>query len=1088
MNTSPTTVLFTDTEGSTEFSSARGDEMAVALVRAHEEIVRVSAAHESGRVVKSTGDGFMLVFSSCTKGVAASLDIRERLTEFNSSHPDTPLRVRMGLNVGPVIEEGDDYYGLAVNAAARIAGKARSDQVLVSEGVRSQAASYSDCTFVDRGLFWLKGLREQWRLYEATTGELAEPPSGLEGQTPFVDRDDERAALRHCVDRANESNGGLVVVAGSAGVGKTRLVEEVGAEARARGLQFFIARCDETSRRDPYKPLVEVLEAVRRRLSPENFRDLIGEHAGEIARLLPDLRRRYADIPPQAEVPPDEERRYLFATVEQVLARLAAIRPVVILFDDLQWADEPSLRLIDYLAAELQELAILIVATYVSEEVPAGSPLHEMLTKLHRRQLVESISVGDLGESDVRGLLAAVGETPPPPALVRALYEATKGNPFFLEEVVHQLSDQGRLFAGAQWRDLEHEDLDVPESVRFAIESRLEKLQPNTRHVLTTASLVGRDFGFDLLEALGDLPEDDLVDAIDEAERARLIASAIDDDEVHFAFSHELIRRTLLTELTLTRQQRLHRRVADALEQVHKTSLAEHAAPIAYHLERAGRWADSDRTIRFLIMAGKRALQAAAYSEALAHFERALSLLPDEDMAARATVLEGMATAQRSLGDADEALTLWRDALDAFDELDDSASVARLCLDAALQVAWWRGGSEATELVDRGLTALGDRPSAHRAGLLALSGRIASQAGLFERGEELLGQALAAARKQDDDRALGLALYSRAAHDFAYYDHRGTIETGLESVEHLRRAGDLWNLANVLGYVGASLGWLGRFDEAAAIGKEGEALAHRLGNWSAYVFAEQSQSFRDVGGHPAPAVLQRRGEHALELGRNMGFPWLSSIGHTRIGLAVFWLGRWDDALRHFEDAARLEVKGTSGGHVARLFLLHAYLGNRSAAIELIEQTQSDFPVLRRSNPEKSWGMAAAAVEAFTVLGENDRSAALYKTMTELAATGSLMRSWDYRLIATLEGMSAGCACDWDRAEAHFNEALRLSLELPMRLEELDARRFYAHMLVARDRPRDRDRARDQLAQAVAGYATFGMPRHEAIATARLSDT
>ena len=780
-------MLFTDTEGSTEFSSARGDEMAVALVRAHEEIVRVSAANESGRVVKSTGDGFMLVFSSCIKGVASSLDIRQRLAEFNSSHPDTPLRVRMGLNVGPVIEEGDDYYGLAVNAAARIAGKARSDQVLVSEAVRSQAASYSDCTFVDRGLFWLKGLREQWRLYEATTGELAEPPSGLEGQTPFVDRDDERAALRHCVDRANEANGGLVVVAGSAGVGKTRLVEEVGAEARARGLQFFIARCDETSQRDPYMPLVEVLEAVRRRLSPENFRDLIGEHAGEIARLLPDLRRRYADIPPQAEVPPDEERRYLFATVEQVLARLAAIRPVVILLDDLQWADEPSLRLIDYLAAELQELAILIVATYVSEEVPAGSPLHEMLTKLHRRQLVESISVGDLGESDVRGLLAAVGETPPPAALVRALYEATKGNPFFLEEVVHQLSDQGRLFTGAQWRDLEHEDLDVPESVRFTIESRLEKLQPNTRHVLTTASLVGRDFGFDLLEVLGDLREDDLVDAIDEAERARLITSVIDDDEVHFAFSHELIRRTLLTELTLTRQQRLHRRVADALEQVHETSLAEHAAPIAYHLERAGRWADSDRTIRFLIMAGKRALQAAAYSEALAHFERALSLLPDEDMAVRATVLEGMATAQRSLGHADEALTLWREALDAFEELDDSTSVARLCLDAALQVAWWRGGSEATELVDRGLTALGDRPSAHRAGLLALSGRIASQAGLFERGEELLGQALAAARKQDDDRALGLALYSRAAHDFAYYDHRGTIETGLESVEHLRR-------------------------------------------------------------------------------------------------------------------------------------------------------------------------------------------------------------------------------------------------------------------------------------------------------------
>jgi tetratricopeptide (TPR) repeat protein len=291
-----------------------------------------------------------------------------------------------------------------------------------------------------------------------------------------------------------------------------------------------------------------------------------------------------------------------------------------------------------------------------------------------------------------------------------------------------------------------------------------------------------------------------------------------------------------------------------------------------------------------------------------------------------------------------------------------------------------------------------------------------------------------------------------------------------------------------LGYVGASLGWLGRFEEAATIGNEGEALAHRLGNWSAYVFAEQSQSFRDVGGDPAPAVLQRRGEHALELGRNMGFPWLSSIGYTRIGLAAFWLGQWDDALRHFEEAAGREVGGTSGGHVARLFLLHAYLGDRSTAIELIEQAEPDFPTLHSANSERSWGLAAAAAEAFTVLGEDDKSAALSTTMSELAATGSLMRSWDYRLIATLEGMSAACAREWDRAEEHFDEALRLSAELPMRLEGLDARRFYAQMLIARDRPRDRDRARDLLAQAVAGYVTFGMPKHAAMGEAMLADT
>jgi tetratricopeptide (TPR) repeat protein len=171
-----------------------------------------------------------------------------------------------------------------------------------------------------------------------------------------------------------------------------------------------------------------------------------------------------------------------------------------------------------------------------------------------------------------------------------------------------------------------------------------------------------------------------------------------------------------------------------------------------------------------------------------------------------------------------------------------------------------------------------------------------------------------------------------------------------------------------------------------------------------------------------------------------------------------------------------------------LFLVHAYLGHRATAIELIEEARSDFPTLGRSNSEKSWGVAAAAVEAFTVLGETEEAADLYPMMVELAATGSLMRSWDYRLLATLGGMSAASARDWNRAEAHFDEALRLSLELPMRLEALDARRFYAQMLIARDRPRDRDRARELLAQAAAGYVAFEMPRHEAMANSVLADT
>src|SRR5262245_60773742 len=171
MNTPAMTVLFTDTEGSTAFTSAHGDEMAVALLHVHERIIREEAEKHEGRVVKSMGDGFLVVFPSCRTGVAGALEMRERIAAHNRLSPADSLRVRCGLNFGSVIEEDGDVFGLVVNAAARIAAKARSGQVLVSDSVRSEAAAESEWAFVDRGLFWLKGLREQWRLFEVAEGD-----------------------------------------------------------------------------------------------------------------------------------------------------------------------------------------------------------------------------------------------------------------------------------------------------------------------------------------------------------------------------------------------------------------------------------------------------------------------------------------------------------------------------------------------------------------------------------------------------------------------------------------------------------------------------------------------------------------------------------------------------------------------------------------------------------------------------------------------------------------------------------------------------------------------------------------------------
>jgi tetratricopeptide (TPR) repeat protein len=291
----------------------------------------------------------------------------------------------------------------------------------------------------------------------------------------------------------------------------------------------------------------------------------------------------------------------------------------------------------------------------------------------------------------------------------------------------------------------------------------------------------------------------------------------------------------------------------------------------------------------------------------------------------------------------------------------------------------------------------------------------------------------------------------------------------------------MWNLANILGYVGTACGWLGRFEAAAKYGAEGEELAHRLGNWSAFVFSEQAHEFGDIGSKPANDELERRGNRALDLGHEMGFRWLESVGHARLGLAAFWRGDWTDALAEFEHAADLEGGGVFGGQLGRLVLIHAYLGDRDAALDLIERARPHFPTVGRPGSGRSWNLAATAVEALHLLGEREQVAALYPTISALAdASGSVMRAWDFRLVETLEGMAAGCSGEWDTAEAHFEEALQQARALPMLREVPEAQRFYAQMLLDRDLAGDRERAAALLATAIDAYTTFGMPRHAAL--------
>ena len=477
------------------------------------------------------------------------------------------------------------------------------------------------------------------RLRDATSGwteplsELADasaPPLGGR-RTPFVGRDSELAELGRWLDQAVRGRGGLVLIGGEPGVGKTRLVEQLLEMARQRRCLALTGRCYEVEGTAPFIPFVEIIEQYARVVQPAVLREALGDAAPEVARLVPDLRRQFPDIPPALELPPEQQRHYLFKNVAEFFERVSRVSSTVLLLDDLQWADNATLLLLQHLAPTLGEQPLLALGTYRDVELDVNRPFAEMLETLNRKRLAQRLNLKRLPAEAVDGMLAALGGASPPEALVVGIYRETEGNPFFVEEVYQHLEDEGVLHQDdGSWRpELDLAELDVPEGVRLVIGRRLERVSADSRKVLTFGAVVGRGFSLDLLEAVGDVTGDALLTALEEAEQAYLIVAS-SRREARWDFCHALIRQTLAESLSVPRRQRLHLRVADAIETAAASPEAQ-ASDIAYHLQQAGSTADQAKTVRFLTLAGDQALEAGAFDEALRQFDGALSMQVEDD-------------------------------------------------------------------------------------------------------------------------------------------------------------------------------------------------------------------------------------------------------------------------------------------------------------------------------------------------------------------------------------------------------------------------------------------------------------------------
>ena len=351
----------------------------------------------------------------------------------------------------------------------------------------------------------------------------------------------------------------------------------------------------------------------------------------------------------------------------------------------------------------------------------------------------------------------------------------------------------------------------------------------------------------------------------------------------------------------------------------------------------------------------------------------------------------------------------------------------------------------------------------------------------------MISQALEMAETLGDQRLLGQILTYKTAHHVYFMQAPEAVDTGLRAAELLRSVGDPWEVANVLWYPHLALLALGRLDEVAKIGAEIEPLATRVGHLGALIIAGRARAEREL---MLTGEVDSYGEFAranMEFCQRTGFPWVS-MSYGMLGDVHFWRGRWQEAIENHEEAARLEPPGfLAGGNWGGLFLTRAYVGDSDSALAMLDQSRENLPRPGQANRWGAWMMLVAVVEGLAVLGDRDEAAQLYPLTLDAIATGVLAPGGGSRLLQTTAGIAAAAGEQWEKAEEHYENALRQAHELPVVIAQPEVRRWYAHMLIDRAAPGDRAKARELLTEAIAMYSGIGMPKHVEMAETMLRE-
>jgi DNA-binding CsgD family transcriptional regulator/type II secretory pathway predicted ATPase ExeA len=870
-------------------------------------------------------------------------------------------------------------------------------------------------------------------------------PLRLASPFPFVGRASELATLKALLPTARAERGRLVLLSGASGSGKSRLVRELAAAAHQESALVLYGSCD-TVLRTPYGPFVAVLERLAQVIDHDELSAMLGVRGGLLARLIPALPADLAQAAAPVAVDPDTERHRLHTLVTELLEAGGHRSPVLLIVEDVHWADLPSLLLLRHLARAVGSSRVIVLGTFRDTEADVPPELAEALADLRRSDDVLRLRLAPLSDDDLREFVrsaAAPDTSLAVDELSAAIGELTGGNAFLVCELWRALVETGFIETvdGRTRLTRPLVELGTPESVREVVSQRLTRLAPETITVLELAATAGSEFELGIVRRACGLSEAELLAAVDEAVRSG-IAEELSRRRLAYRFTHELVRRAVLDRLSAAREAELHLRIGEAQEAEGATS-AHALADLARHFEAAAPLGETKRAIEYNLLAARAAADALAFDEAAARLRAALDVGIPSD-AVRGEVLIDLGMAAHRAGKVADALGAFRGAAVVARERQDAELLARTAI--GFEEATWRPqipSGDVIELLQEAAGALGDDRPDLRLGLLGGLARAFDLAGEHIRAAHVRTEAVALARRLDDRSGLA-KLLTRSYWARGNSSIQEILEMLAEAEQLARALGDNELRAEAIAWRVTSCVALADINSARHGVTTLRQIADRTGQPFVLHMAEHfGSAIALADGRFAQAeAMSRRSEEAGRLltGRD------ASATH---GIQMFNLRREQGRLSELAPVVRMlaghpERNEWQPGLVALLAELGMEADVRSALDEIARNGLDQFS-------ESLWLASLTYLADASAAVDHERVATLVYSELESSSGTIVMIGHLVSYHGSADrylGMLARTLGEWDRAEEHFERALALNRSMSAATWLAHTEYEYARLLIA----------------------------------------